>query len=98
MRFARADATPLPGFDENAYVPVAQFDRLPLRDLVARLEGLRRYHLSFFRTLNEEEWSRQGEGNGKAMSVRAIAYTIAGHGRHHTAILQRRLAAAKLSA
>lgn len=98
LRFARADKTPLPGFDENAYVPVAHFDRLSLRELLSRFEALRRYHLSFFRTLTEEEWSRQGEANGKPMSVRAIAYTIAGHGRHHAAILQRRLAGAKASA
>src|SRR5579885_984172 len=72
LRFARADTTPLPGFDENAYVPVAHFDRLSLRDLVSRLEALRRYHLTFFRTLSEEEWLRHGQGNGTPMSVRAI--------------------------
>jgi hypothetical protein len=34
FRFARGDSTPLPGFDENAYVPAAKFGRRSLDDLV----------------------------------------------------------------
>jgi DinB superfamily len=91
LRFARGDTTPLPGFDENEYVCAAHFDRQKLSDLIAGFEALRRAHVLLFRTLTEEEWSRQGEANGKPMSVRALAFVIAGHGRHHTNILQRRL-------
>ena len=30
LTFARGDAGPLPGFDENSYVPASEIDRLPL--------------------------------------------------------------------
>jgi DinB superfamily len=91
LRFARGDATPLPGFDENTYVPAAEFDRSPLSGLVSEFEAVRRSHLGLFRSLPDAAWSRSGEANGDPVSVRALAYIIVGHARHHTAILRKRL-------
>ena len=94
LRFARGDRTPLPGFDENAYAPEGQFNRLRLPDLVSELEGLRRSHIAMFRNLPEAAWSRVGEANGNPVSVKAIAYILVGHVRHHMAIVRKRLAPA----
>jgi hypothetical protein len=94
LRFARGDATPLPGFDENAYARAAEFDRVPLTALVAEFEALRRSHVGMFRNLPDEAWSRAGEANDSAVSVRAIASILVGHARHHETILRRRLAGA----
>lgn len=94
LRFARGDATPLPGFEEKDYVRAAHFDRLSLAELVSMVEAVRHVHVLFFRSLTEAEWSRTGLANDNAISVRALAYVMVGHGRHHTAILQRRLASA----
>jgi phosphinothricin acetyltransferase len=91
LRFARGDSTPLPGFDENAFARAAAFDRVPLKDLVGEFEAVRRSNLYLFRGLDEAAWSRRGEANSNAVTVRALAYIIAGHARHHTAILRRRL-------
>lgn len=91
LRFARADATPLPGFDEEKYAPAGEFDRIPLRDLVAEFEAVRRSHLYLFRHLPAVAWDRGGKANDNPVTVRALAYIIAGHGRHHTAILRKRL-------
>jgi hypothetical protein len=41
LRIARGDATALPGFDENAYVPLAKFDTRSLADLVGELRTVR---------------------------------------------------------
>jgi hypothetical protein len=95
LRFARSDPAPLPGFDENDYVRGARFDRLPLGDLVSEFEAVRRANLWLFRNLPDAVWSRTGEANGNVVSVRALAYIIAGHARHHTAILRQRLAGAR---
>jgi hypothetical protein len=89
--FARQDPTPLPGFDENAYVQSAGFDAYRLRDLVAEFEFLRRSHLCFFRGLPSAAWQRRGVANGNPVSVRALAYILAGHARHHGTILRQRL-------
>ncbi|HEY3216193.1 MAG TPA: DinB family protein [Candidatus Eisenbacteria bacterium] len=90
MRIARADRTPLAGFDENTYVPAARFDRLTLKVLVDELELVRRSNLAMFRGLDEDAWVRRGTANDNEVSVRALAFIIAGHGRHHVEILQER--------
>ena len=90
MRFARADATPLPGFDENAYVSSATFDAESLADLVDALESVRRSSIALFRGLEESAWTRRGEANGAEVTVRALAYIIAGHAQHHTRLIQER--------
>jgi hypothetical protein len=91
LRFARGDTTPLPGFDENNYARFAESDQRPLSDLAAEFEALRSSHLWFFQNLPATAWMQRGSANNNEVSVRALAYTIVGHERHHTAILRRRL-------
>jgi hypothetical protein len=90
LRIARGDETPLPGFDENAYVPPAKFDARTLPDLVAELRTTRAATLALFRTFDAEAWRRRGTASGKPVSVRAIGYMIPGHERHHVEILKTR--------
>ena len=90
LRFARADRTPLPGFDETTYVPAARFDRLTLPALVDELELMRRSNLAMFRGLDADAWPRRGVANDNEVSVRALAFIIAGHARHHVGILKER--------
>jgi hypothetical protein len=91
LRFARGDTTSLPGFEENDYARTGEFDRVPLRELAAEFEAVRRSTIALFKHLPETAWSRGGQANEKNISVRAIAYVIIGHARHHTAILRQRL-------
>lgn len=90
LRFARADATPLPGFDETAYVNAAGYDRISLEDLAAEFEAARRSNILLFRNLDDDAWRRAGEANGHRVTVRALAFMIVGHARHHTNILRQR--------
>jgi hypothetical protein len=90
LRFARADRTDLPGFDENAFVEAAGSDRLPIRALVDEIELVRRSTLAMFRALDEEAWLRRGVASGAGISVRALAFIIAGHGHHHVGLLNER--------
>ncbi len=92
LRFARNDPTALPGFDENPYVAIAHFDARPMDSLVQEFELLRRSHLLFFGGLDGEAWLRSGVANDHPVTVRALAYVIAGHERHHATILRKRLA------
>jgi hypothetical protein len=88
---ARGDQTPLPGFDENAYMGPAAFDACRLSDLVAQFESLRRSHLLFFRSLPADAWTRRGIANNSPVTTRALAYIMAGHAEHHGRILRKRL-------
>jgi hypothetical protein len=90
LRFARADATPLPGFEENDYVRAAGSDARTLADLAGELAVVRESSTRMFASFPDEVWTRRGTSNGKQISVRAIAYVTAGHAMHHLRILRER--------
>ncbi|MEO8501671.1 MAG: DinB family protein [Vicinamibacteria bacterium] len=90
LRFARADETPLPGFEENDYVRNGSFDRFPLVEIVNGFENLRRSTLSLFRLITPEASLRRGKANNAEISVRALAYVTAGHELHHMNVLRTR--------
>jgi hypothetical protein len=90
LRIARADETPLAGFEENDYVRVAGFDRRPLAELVAELGAIRASTVALVRGLGDEESRRRGTANGQAVSARALACIIAGHELHHRETLRTR--------
>lgn len=90
LRFSRCDPTPLPGFDENDYVREAPFNRIPIQHLLSELVLLRQATLYLFRGLDEEALMRRGVANEIETSVRAIAFMIAGHERHHLDVLRER--------
>jgi hypothetical protein len=92
LRFARADSTPLPGFEENEYMLHSPFDRCRLADLVDEWEHLRRANLHLFRNLDPAAWARVGEASDNPVSVRAIAYILVGHARHHLETIRTRYA------
>ncbi|MBI1798243.1 MAG: DinB family protein [Candidatus Eisenbacteria bacterium] len=100
LRLGRGDRTPLPGFDENLYVPNSRADRRPLAGLCAELSALRESTLALIRGFDEEALMRRGEASGQPFSVRALLWVIAGHEIHHANLLRDRygLAAAPRAA
>ena len=90
LRFSRGDQTPLPGFEENQYVAASTFDRRPLSSLIEELVLLRQANLALLRGLAPDDWTRTGTANGHSVSVRALAFIMAGHVRHHLDILRDR--------
>jgi hypothetical protein len=91
LRFARGDATPLPGFEENEYARTGEFERVPLKNLADEFDTVRQSTLSLFRNLADAAWTRTGEANGQRVSVRALAFIMAGHVRHHLGIVRQRV-------
>jgi len=87
---SRGDQTSLPGWDENEYMATATFDRRPLFQITREFSMLRNGNLAFLRTLDDEAWRRMGTANGNPVSVRANAYIMAGHLRHHLNVLGER--------
>lgn len=90
LRIARADTTPLPGFDENAWMPFANFDSRTLAEVAAELYAVRESTLALFRGLDGEAWPRLGSASGHPISVRALAWMLTGHERHHLRVLGER--------
>jgi uncharacterized protein (TIGR03083 family) len=90
LRFARGDATPLASFDQDLFVANANFARRPLNDMLEELAAVRQATLAFFQGLDPDAWLRRGMANQSEISVRALAYVIAGHELHHVDDFRRR--------
>ena len=90
LRFARNDATPQPGFEQDDYVRNAEFSQTLLADLVVEFDCLRRANVYMFKGLTADAWLRGGSANDSDVSVRALAHIIAGHELHHVGILRSR--------
>ncbi len=90
MSVGREDATPLPGFDENAWLPAARFDRRPLPDIVAEYQAVRAATLALFASFDDAALERRGTASGHPVSVRSLAHMVAGHELHHVALLKER--------
>lgn len=90
MTFARGDSNALPGFDENAYVRQANFDQASMDDLMLEFLALREGNVRMLSRLNEEAWTRSGISNNNSITVRALAYIMAGHVRHHLKVMKER--------
>lgn len=90
LRFARNDATELPGFDQDEYTRYADANRRPLADLLDELARVRAATISLYEGLADDTLTRSGIASGNLMSVRAIAYHIAGHELRHTNIIRER--------
>src|SRR3569832_1961610 len=61
LRFARNDQTELPGFEQDDFVRGANFNEIPLGDMLREFEHLRRANILMFRNLTAEVWSRRGK-------------------------------------
>lgn len=90
LRFARADETPLPGFDENAWAPRAGADRRPVAEIADELRAVRAATVALFRSFDDGMLRRRGVASERTVSVRALGWIAAGHAIHHQGILRER--------
>ena len=90
LTFARGDAGPLPSFDENAWAATSNAGRRTMQDLLEEYRAVRGATVALLRTFGEEEFARAGVASKNPVTVRALAYIIAGHERHHVKILRER--------
>ena len=81
--FARSDAAPLPGMEQNEYAAASNAAVRPLADLAAELAAVRRSTLALFRGLPDDAWTRSGVASGFSFTVRCFPFIVAGHEIHH---------------
>ena len=90
LRFARGDTTPLPGFDQDAFMANTEVTHRSMASLLDEFRLVRAASLSLFRNLEPDAWDRAGVASGQPMTTRGAAWVIAGHELHHRAILRDR--------
>ena len=88
--FARGFEDPLPSFDQEIGFKLADSDSVSWASHLAEFNAIRSSTLSFFRNLPEDAWMRGGVASDSPVTVRALAYIVAGHFSHHLAILRER--------
>jgi hypothetical protein len=90
LRISRGDVTPMEGFEQDDYVKNGPFARHVIAEVIEDYIAVRRATISLLRSLEEAAWSRRGVANKNEVTVRALAYTIAGHEAHHRRILEEK--------
>jgi len=90
LRISRADRTPLEGFEQDDYIKKGPFGHTPLAEIIEDYIAVRRATLTLLRNIDEAAWMRRGVANKNEVTVRALAYIIAGHELHHRRILEEK--------
>jgi hypothetical protein len=90
LRISRGDVTPLPGFEQNDWVPHSCANERTLANLLMEFAAVRASTLALMDSFSPEAGARKGTASGHAISVRALAYIAAGHERHHVNIFRER--------
>jgi uncharacterized damage-inducible protein DinB len=83
LRVARGDRTPLPGFEQDEWVPQSRTSRRSLSDILSEILAIREATLALVSSLDEEALAQRGVASGVEISARALVWMIAGHMAHH---------------
>ena len=83
---ARGETQNLPGFDENEYMVSAPYEHVELEDLLSEFRLVRLSNIAMMRNFDNDAWTRVGTANDSPVSVRALAYIMVGHARHHMGV------------
>jgi len=86
--FARGEQSALPGMEPNPWVAITDANARALSDLLAEFDQVRAASIFLFANLDTAAWQRRGIASGNVISVRALAWIIAGHELHHNRSLR----------
>jgi uncharacterized damage-inducible protein DinB len=90
LRFARGDVRELQGFEENDYVVASNANDRSIADLLSEFAVVRAATLALLRSFTPAMLTNTGTASGTLISVRALAYIIAGHEIHHLGVIRER--------
>ena len=85
--FARGEVTEQPGFDHNGWNQGMAAETSSPEQLADEWRHLRTSVVDLFASLSPEAWDRSGVANGSSLSVRAVAWILAGHADHHVSFI-----------
>jgi hypothetical protein len=90
LRISRGDETPIEGFEQDGYIENAHANQRSFAEILEEFSLLRRANMILFKNFTDEDWARLGTASNATVSVRALAYIMAGHVEHHLGILKER--------
>jgi len=90
LRFARNDATELASFDQDDFATHSGANNRSILSILDEYAATRKATIAFFEGLEDQAFTRVGVANGNRVTVRALAYHIAGHEMRHVNIIKER--------
>jgi uncharacterized damage-inducible protein DinB len=90
LRFARADKTPLPGFEEDNYVPESFANGRKAKDILKEWAALRASSIALIKGLDKKTLKRKGIMSNVEMPVAGLLNLIYGHHKHHLNVIRER--------
>ncbi len=83
LRIARNDQTPLPGFDQDAYVPTSNASNRSWASIISEYMAVRESSIQLFVNFIPEMWQNTGVASNHPITALALAHITYGHERHH---------------
>jgi len=90
LRFSRGDMNPLPGFEQDDYVPNSNAHRRSKESILEEYRAVRKSTISLFTNLDRQTLQNKGMASNSEMSVAALGFIISGHQKHHRNIIRER--------
>jgi uncharacterized damage-inducible protein DinB len=90
LRFMRGDVTPLPGFDQDIFVPNSNASRRTKESIIEEYKVIRRSTLALFSNMNGQTLQNKGIASDSPMTVAALGFIICGHQKHHRNVIRER--------
>ena len=90
LRIARNDATPLPGFDQDAFTPFMNATNRSVQSVMNEYRAVRMATITLFENLDDLALSRIGTASNAPASPLALAFIIAGHELHHMIVVKEK--------
>jgi hypothetical protein len=81
--FARNPGAELPSVDFEQLAEAARANERRIPDVIAELRAVRAATLASFQSFGAADWTNRGIASDAVVSVRALAWIIAGHDLHH---------------
>lgn len=90
LAISRGEKQALPSFDENEYLLHAQYESQDFTHMLTQYRHVRQASISLIESFSTSQANQLGNANGQSVSVRALAWMIAGHEKHHIQVIKER--------
>jgi len=87
---AHEENVTLPSYNQEKWVSGCEYDSVSLLELVREFELLREANYILLSRIKADEWLKRGTSNNNEISVRALAYLMAGHAEHHFNVIREK--------
>lgn len=90
LSISRGETSPLAGFSEDDYAAASEYSSQKKLKMAEEFYHLRKSHLSLFQSMPDKILKKEGEADGKPISIMSLWFIMVGHWKHHQKVLDER--------